>query len=222
MTKIMGLLIAAVGVQFVALGIKDLLPQILQKLTQSDKLSSLGELVSGVAHELNNPLTAAMGYSELLLNHATDEKIKKKAIALMADYKREIISSMRWYDQNKNSSRIIKGSGYLIINAQDQIRPTLAGTMASMVSRSNGIKEKFILSMAQIADGTTKVSLRMSEHGNGVDLKQIISEIVNGLPNCEAGGHSNAAGALIATEMEEEFIKRAEAILEKRAMEEIV
>ena len=151
-----------------------------------------------------------------------DEKIKKKAIALMADYKREIISSMRWYDQNKNSSRIIKGSGYLIINAQDQIRPTLAGTMASMVSRSNGIKEKFILSMAQIADGTTKVSLRMSEHGNGVDLKQIISEIVNGLPNCEAGGHSNAAGALIATEMEEEFIKRAEAILEKRAMEEIV
>lgn len=151
-----------------------------------------------------------------------DEKIKKKAIALMADYKKEIINSMRWYDQNKNTSLIIKGNGYLIINAQDQIRPTLAGTMASMVSRSNGIKEKFILSMAQIADGTTKVSLRMSENGNGADLKQIISEIVNGMPKCEAGGHSNAAGALIATEMEEEFIKRAEAVLEKRAMEEIV
>ncbi|MEK6949096.1 MAG: DHH family phosphoesterase [Nanoarchaeota archaeon] len=151
-----------------------------------------------------------------------DEKIKKKAIALMADYKKEIINSMRWYDKNKDSSLVIKGNGYLIINAQDQIRPTLAGTMASMVSRSNGIKEKFILSMAQIADGTTKVSLRMSERGNGVDLKQIISEIVKGLPNCEAGGHSNAAGALIATEMEEEFIKRAEAVLEKNAMEEIV
>ncbi len=151
-----------------------------------------------------------------------DEKIKKKAIALMADYKREIISSMRWYDQNRNSSRIINGNGYMIINAQDQIRPTLAGTMASMVSRSNGIKEKFILSMAQIADGTTKVSLRMSKNGEGVDLKQIISEIVNGMPNCEAGGHANAAGALIATEMEEEFIKRAEAVLGKRALEEIV
>lgn len=38
-----------------------------QRLTQSDKLSSLGELVSGVAHELNNPLTGIMCFSELLM-----------------------------------------------------------------------------------------------------------------------------------------------------------
>ncbi|MEK6869862.1 MAG: DHHA1 domain-containing protein, partial [Nanoarchaeota archaeon] len=134
----------------------------------------------------------------------------------------EIINSMRWYDQNKNSSLIIKGNGYLIINAQDQIRPTLAGTLASMVSRSNGIKEKFILSMAQIADGTTKVSLRMSGNDNEMDLKQIIASITKDMPNCEAGGHANAAGALIPTDLEEEFIKKAKVILEKNAMEEVV
>ncbi len=37
-----------------------------KQLVQSEKLSSIGKLVSGVAHELNNPLTAIMGYSQLL------------------------------------------------------------------------------------------------------------------------------------------------------------
>ncbi|MET3582335.1 PAS domain S-box-containing protein [Mesorhizobium robiniae] len=44
-----------------------------ETLYQSEKLSALGSLLAGVAHELNNPLSVVIGYSSMLKEFSTDK-----------------------------------------------------------------------------------------------------------------------------------------------------
>ncbi len=54
-----------------------------QQLIQSEKLSAIGELISGIAHELNNPLTGVMGYSQLLQMRADlDERARESLVKI--------------------------------------------------------------------------------------------------------------------------------------------
>jgi len=48
-----------------------------EQLVQSEKLSAVGEFVAGVAHELNNPLTAVMGFSEMMREADVDAKYRR-------------------------------------------------------------------------------------------------------------------------------------------------
>jgi len=54
-----------------------------QQLIQSEKLSAIGELISGIAHELNNPLTGVMGYSQLLqMRGDLDDRAKDSLVKI--------------------------------------------------------------------------------------------------------------------------------------------
>jgi len=50
--------------------------QMEQQLIITDRLASVGELASGIAHELNNPLTSVIGFSQLLLDKGVPDDIR--------------------------------------------------------------------------------------------------------------------------------------------------
>lgn len=151
-----------------------------------------------------------------------DKKSKQQAIRSLADYKKEIVNALNWYDENKFNDDVYWGNRFVIINAKDKVMSTMIGTLASILSKSNIMSNNtFILSMAQALNGSTKVSLRTTNNLNGnLDLKKVIEEITDGIGNSESGGHQNAAGAVIPTEKEGIFVEAAKEVLGKYAVEE--
>jgi signal transduction histidine kinase len=82
--------------------------QVLQaQLVQSEKLASMGQLVGGAAHELNNPLTAMLGYSELLsATELTPEQRSLTAkISQQTKRVRSLVSSLLSFAKQVPSSK---------------------------------------------------------------------------------------------------------------------
>lgn len=52
------------------------------QITESEKLASIGQLVGGVTHELNNPITAMLGYSDLLMTTPLNPEQNELAVRI--------------------------------------------------------------------------------------------------------------------------------------------
>lgn len=56
--------------------------------SQREKFAAMGEMMTGAAHELNNPLTAILGVSEIIRERATDDAMRRHAELVHTQAKR--------------------------------------------------------------------------------------------------------------------------------------
>lgn len=81
--------------------------QIQSKMLQTDKMAAVGQLVSGIAHELNNPLTAIMGYTQLLLVHGLKGNQLEEATKVYreAERARRIVKNLLYFGRENQPQR---------------------------------------------------------------------------------------------------------------------
>lgn len=146
---------------------------------------------------------------------------KKEAIKIISEYKMELVNGLNWFHKNRGSNKIIEKEKYVILNAGEEIKETLIGTVISIMSKTNLFKSGVILiGMAYTNDGLIKVSFRITGNADGINLKELSSIISGKCDNGVTGGHKEAAGALIKRKDENTFIKACNEVINGLIKEE--
>jgi single-stranded-DNA-specific exonuclease len=127
-------------------------------------------------------------------------KAMKKSEAIYAKYKQEMVSALNFASGTEKA----EGRGFVILNAKDNIKDTMIGTVMSIISNSNAYQEGTVLvGMAYSADGIKVSGRNVGKIGRNV--REILQNVV-GETGGEVGGHEFAAGCNISRKDEEKFI----------------
>lgn len=130
-----------------------------------------------------------------------NKRCKEEAEKIYIEYKQHLVSALKFVSDMEK----ISGPGYTIINARDNVKDTIIGTVASMISRSPSYEENSsIIALAYNGD-KIKVSAR-NVGRNGRNVRDVLNQVVVQMGG-EVGGHPNAAGCLITRSQESEFIE---------------
>ena len=136
-----------------------------EQLIQAEKLAAMGQMLAGVAHELNNPLTAVLGVTELLRERAPDDESFKRQLDLT-------------HRQARRAARIVQ-------NLLEFSRP--ASAQKKLLDVNNLIERTLQLHEHSLRRNNVEVDFRPDTMLPGIlgDANQLIQVFLNLVTNAE-------------------------------------
>jgi two-component system NtrC family sensor kinase len=151
------------------------------QLFQSDKLASLGRLAAGVAHEINNPLTAVLTYGSYLLKRSekspethkdlqviVSETIRcREIVKNLLDFARQTVPKKRKADVNDIIGRAARVIENQLALGRVQLVLDLDPALPNVTVDANQIQQVFINLMVNAADaiGDDEGTIRVTSRG---------------------------------------------------------
>jgi signal transduction histidine kinase/CheY-like chemotaxis protein len=144
--------------------------QMQQELIISGRLASIGELAAGVAHELNNPLTAVVGFSQILLDRDVPQDIREdlkmineqaervaKIVSNLLTFARQSKAEVQYIDINSIISRVLEMRAYEMKVNNIQVTTQLAPDLPRTVADIGQLQQVFLNIIINAEQAMTKV-----------------------------------------------------------------
>jgi nitrogen-specific signal transduction histidine kinase len=113
--------------------------EISDQMAQAEKMSGLGTLAAGLAHELNNPLYTIIGFSEMILKES--DKAKADLIAKrIGERSKELVAILENFSRHIQSNPI---DGHMTVNINERLDAALGIALMAHESKNITIHKNY-------------------------------------------------------------------------------
>ncbi len=156
-----------------------------EQLIHSEKLAGIGTLASGIAHEINNPLSGIIGFAEILMNEKNPEKTRKYAEIILKEAERTA-DIVRWLS---NYSRQAKDNN--VINVE------LSQVIEEVLEALKHTRKSFDIEIVKRIQKTATIK------GNRSELQQVFVNLMNNAVDAMPNGGQLS----LSTAMKDGFVE---------------